>query len=56
MIKVVKPPTAADKEVFTDTLAAEATLDPLIDKVEPALKPYQPNHKINVPKTHNGTL
>jgi len=54
--KAVIPPDEAATIVFTDTIEAIPGFDPVIDKVEPALKPNQPNHKIKVPTTYKGTL
>ena len=54
--KAVIPPEEAATIVFTDTIEAASGLDPVIDKVEPALKPNHPNHKIKVPITYKGTL
>jgi hypothetical protein len=54
--KAVIPPDEAATIVFTDTIEAIPGLDPVIDRVEPALKPNQPNHKIKVPITYKGTL
>merc|ERR1712003_554019 len=43
--------------VFTATMpAVHAVSKSCIDSVLPELKPYQPNHKQNVPNTVNGML
>lgn len=55
-IKAVIPPDEAATIVFMHTIEAKSGLDPVIDKVDPALKPNHPNHKIKVPITYKGTL
>ena len=48
--KTVMPPVAAEMVVFMATWAAKAPVSPLcIARVEPGLKPYQPNHRAKVP-------
>merc|ERR1719261_800439 len=53
--KTARPPVAADSVVFIMTWAATSAV-PLSDnpKVEPELKPHQPNQRIKVPRTMRG--
>merc|ERR1719379_576664 len=53
--KTVKPPVAAESVVFIITWAATSAV-PLSDipKVEPELKPHQPNQRMKVPSTMRG--
>mmetsp|Transcript_126563 Transcript_126563/g.219312 ORF Transcript_126563/g.219312 Transcript_126563/m.219312 type:complete len:228 (+) Transcript_126563:974-1657(+) len=48
-IKAAHPPAAAAMVVVTQTLAETAWNPPDKASVEPALKPYQPSHRIRVP-------
>merc|ERR1719269_296525 len=54
-MKTVIPPVAADSVVFIITWAATSAV-PLSDipKVEPELKPHQPNQRMKVPRTMSG--
>mmetsp|Transcript_84895 Transcript_84895/g.197410 ORF Transcript_84895/g.197410 Transcript_84895/m.197410 type:complete len:259 (+) Transcript_84895:297-1073(+) len=55
--KTTTPQAEAEIVVFIATCAALKPSSLLaIDKVEPQLKPYQPNHRMNVPNTINGKL
>lgn len=47
--KVVIPDIAAAILVFIETKAVKLSLLFVIPKALPALKPYQPNHKISTP-------
>merc|ERR550514_1183918 len=53
--KTVRPPVAAERVVFIMTCAAISAV-PLSDnpKVEPELKPHQPNQRMKVPRTMRG--
>merc|ERR1712054_643096 len=53
--KTVMPPVAAESVVFIITWAATRAV-PLSDipKVEPELKPHQPNQRMKVPRTMRG--
>merc|ERR1719389_176661 len=53
--KTVTPPVAAESVVFIMTCAATSAV-PASDspKVEPELKPHQPNQRIKVPRTTRG--
>merc|ERR1712054_720738 len=53
--KTVMPPVAAESVVFIITCAATSAV-PLSDmpKVEPELKPHQPNQRMKVPRTMRG--
>merc|ERR550514_453436 len=53
--KTVRPPVAAESVVFIMTWAATSAV-PLSDspKVEPELKPHQPNQRMKVPRTTRG--
>merc|ERR1711871_1237037 len=53
--KTVRPPVAAESVVFIITWAATSAV-PLSDipKVEPELKPHQPNQRMKVPRTMRG--
>jgi len=55
-IKTVSPPEAADNIVLIETIDAILAASPVIDNVDPALKPNHPNHKIKVPITTKGIL
>mmetsp|Transcript_60082 Transcript_60082/g.173252 ORF Transcript_60082/g.173252 Transcript_60082/m.173252 type:complete len:207 (-) Transcript_60082:829-1449(-) len=51
------PPMAAATVLFMATCAAVmASAMPFILPVSPQLKPYQPNHRTNVPQTTSGAL
>ena len=51
------PPAAGASVVFTATSAAEPALaKPYMYKVDPQLKPYQPNQRIKVPRAAFGTF
>ena len=45
------PPVQADKVVTTTTRPAVFAVSVLMARVEPALKPYHPSHRIKVPST-----
>lgn len=47
--KEERPPHAAEMVVLKHTFCVRCYLSPDMPKVEPPLKPYQPNHRINVP-------
>merc|ERR1719498_1162121 len=53
--KMVMPPVAAESVVFIMTCAATSAVPPDdIPKVEPELKPHQPNQRMKVPRTMRG--
>jgi hypothetical protein len=45
------PPEQADRVVTTTTRPAVFAVSVLMARVEPALKPYHPSHRIKVPST-----
>jgi hypothetical protein len=45
------PPVQADRVVTTTTRPAVFAVSVLMARVEPALKPYHPSHRIKVPST-----
>merc|ERR1719335_948361 len=53
--KTVIAPVAAESVVFIITWAATSAVPPDdIPRVEPELKPHQPNHRMKVPRTMRG--
>merc|ERR1719333_1061938 len=53
--KTVMPPVAAERVVFIITWAATSAVPPAkMPKVEPELKPHQPNQRMKVPRTMRG--
>jgi len=55
-MNTVKPPVAADRVVFMQTVWITIELSPLAPRAEPPLNPYHPNHRMKVPNTINPTL
>jgi len=55
-MNTVSPPQAAAIVVFMHTSWITIVLSPVAPRADPPLNPYQPNHKMKVPKTTRPTL